>query len=464
MDKVTNNILAAVFLEKKVNKILEASEAPWAAVDKSKLPMSCFLWVEDPNKKSTWHLPYREGIGGIDSETGMYKQAGDVNLNALRAIAQAIGGARTGEPMNLPPEIKSKVSRILKRYKIGDISRREGKRMKVNYNEITESVFTNNKLKHDKESCIVYGVAVLNESSRNCSYKKGKGRKYSPEAMESAARLIEGRKSYVNHATREELEERGGIRNVRDLLGFFENGRVDGKTTRADFHYLENHKEWFAPIVDQMSDKVGFSIHAYGPSTFNESTLFETVQDLKIMQSTDLVTEPGSTSNIFESLRRSKEEDMDISNLKLADLIESRPDLVGQIVKEHEESAETKKSIEGKEKEIQTLKEENKKLKETLDKYEVKAALAKKKSMIMKKIEESKLPKEAVTEVFKSTLLNTKEDAEIDVLIKDRKSFIKESAIVKGMGDEADPDKDHDYTESSKTYGKAIEGYKVKNG
>ena len=35
----------------------EASTASWGTVDKSKLPAACFLWVEDPAKKSTWHLP-----------------------------------------------------------------------------------------------------------------------------------------------------------------------------------------------------------------------------------------------------------------------------------------------------------------------------------------------------------------------------------------------------------------------
>jgi len=97
----------------------EASTKSWASVNKSKLPASCFLWVKDPNKKSTWKLPYREGAGSIDSKTGMYKEAGPVNVNAIRAIMSALAGARTGDKMSVPAEIKKKAEALAKKYKIG---------------------------------------------------------------------------------------------------------------------------------------------------------------------------------------------------------------------------------------------------------------------------------------------------------------------------------------------------------
>ena len=64
--------------------ILEASDADWLKADKTRLPASCFLWVEHPNKKGTWRARVYMGAGGIDTKTGMYKERGDVNLNALR--------------------------------------------------------------------------------------------------------------------------------------------------------------------------------------------------------------------------------------------------------------------------------------------------------------------------------------------------------------------------------------------
>ena len=105
----------------KVVKIVEqsASNKSWATINKTKLPSSCFLWVEDPKKRSTWHLPYKEGTGGIDSKTGMYRKAGVVNLGAVRAILAALAGARTGKPMRVPTSVRKRVEALAKRFKIG---------------------------------------------------------------------------------------------------------------------------------------------------------------------------------------------------------------------------------------------------------------------------------------------------------------------------------------------------------
>ena len=92
-------------------EILEAvSDAPWSSVDKSKLPKSAFLWVEDPKKKSTWHLPYKDAQGNI-------------NLGALRAISAAVAGARTGTPMSIPADVRKKIDGLLKKYKIGEYAK-----------------------------------------------------------------------------------------------------------------------------------------------------------------------------------------------------------------------------------------------------------------------------------------------------------------------------------------------------
>lgn len=55
----------------------------------SDLPASAYAWVEDKEKKTTWHLPHH----GKD---------GAVKCNCVRAALQAIGGARTGKPMGVP--------------------------------------------------------------------------------------------------------------------------------------------------------------------------------------------------------------------------------------------------------------------------------------------------------------------------------------------------------------------------
>ena len=97
----------------------EVSTRSWASINKSKLPASCFLWVPDPKKKTTWKLPYREGAGGIDPKTGMYRKAGPININAIRAIMASLGGAHTGKPMRVPASVRAKAIALAKKYKIG---------------------------------------------------------------------------------------------------------------------------------------------------------------------------------------------------------------------------------------------------------------------------------------------------------------------------------------------------------
>lgn len=90
------------------------SDKPWASVDKSKLPKSCYLYIEGDGKtKDQWHLPYREGAGEI-GEDGMYTQAGPINKGAIRAIGAALGGAHTGKAMSVPASVRARYRRLRK--------------------------------------------------------------------------------------------------------------------------------------------------------------------------------------------------------------------------------------------------------------------------------------------------------------------------------------------------------------
>jgi hypothetical protein len=101
-------IQGAAIGENMAKEIQEGiSNKSWASVDKSKLPKSAFLWIEGDGKtKAQWHLPYKD-------------EQGNVNLGALRAIAAAVAGARTGKPMKIPSEVRKKIDNLLKKYKIG---------------------------------------------------------------------------------------------------------------------------------------------------------------------------------------------------------------------------------------------------------------------------------------------------------------------------------------------------------
>lgn len=88
-----------------------ATAKDWGSVDKTKLPGNAFAWVQDPENKSTWKLPHHFGAGAIDKETGMYTEVGSPSRNGVRAALQAIQGSRTGQPMNVPAEVRQHLER-----------------------------------------------------------------------------------------------------------------------------------------------------------------------------------------------------------------------------------------------------------------------------------------------------------------------------------------------------------------
>ena len=110
------------YVVQEIEEAIAFSDASWAKVNKSKLPAQCFLIVGDMKKKTTWHLPYREGAGGIDPNTGLYRKAGPVNKGAIRALLALFGGSRGGiKNFSVPAAVKAKVQALAKQAGIGAI-------------------------------------------------------------------------------------------------------------------------------------------------------------------------------------------------------------------------------------------------------------------------------------------------------------------------------------------------------
>jgi hypothetical protein len=129
---------------------------------------------------------------------------------------------------------------------------------------------------------------------------------------------------------------------------------------------------------------------------------------------------------------------MDINQLK-----KDHPDLVTVL------EAEFTKKLE-KDGELTTVKEENKQLKEDAktvdvemvklrkenDDYKVKEQVAEKKGMVEKKLSESKISKEYITDKFRETLMGLKEAKDVDAHIKEREELIlKASGKIKDVGE-----------------------------
>ena len=425
--------------------------------DVSKLSQKSFIWIGDRERRDTWYLPYRAGAD-FNSEAGMYRRAGPVDIGALRAIHAAIEGDGSGISMSVPRAVRNKLNGLFKKYRIGGRFREQDME-KPTGRELIEEAATQyfDGVDMDTEKMVVKNVAILRPSSKNCTFKEGKGRRYSRKARESTARLINGAKAFIDHPTKTEMKERQGVRSVRDMLGFYENGHIDTEgIVRADLHYLESHKAWFEPIVTQMGDKVGKSIHAYGPTYLDSATKEEIVEDISVLTSADLVTEPGSTTNLFESgaedadneeeIEVMEDEVMTIDKLTMKDLLEGNPGLVESIKSAVVAEQVDQGKVTDLETKVTSLTEENSTLKNKLDEYDVKEKVRAKEDLIQTLLDEAELPKELVTDIFKESLQSAEGKEKVAGLIEDRKKLIGAHTRtgVRGMGgakkifDEAD--------------------------
>ena len=70
------------------------STKPWSKVDKTKLPKECFLYVGDPEKKSTWKFP-------------VYEAPGKINVNGLEAAAQRLSATTPDVAKVVAPKIRA---------------------------------------------------------------------------------------------------------------------------------------------------------------------------------------------------------------------------------------------------------------------------------------------------------------------------------------------------------------------
>jgi hypothetical protein len=93
--------------------------------------------------------------------------------------------------------------------------------------------------------------------------------------------------------------------------------------------------------------------------------------------------------------------------------------------------------IKEKDEKIVAMETENKTLKEELDKYQVAEKLNEKKAKINALVEEAKLPKEAITDVFMESLMSLDAEEAIKKQIEDRKNILNiKTGKITGAGDE----------------------------
>ena len=259
---------------------------------------------------------------------------------------------------------------------------------------------------------VIFNVKLLSEKSRN-------GRTYSERALKEAATLYKGVAVYFDHPTPREMRERKGVRSVRDLIGEVRNPRKIGKEVRGDIAVLDfgesSPAKFLTAVAEQMPNAVGFSHRARGQITRGDDG--DVVESLDRVYAHELVTDPATTSGLFESLQDTDDNDevdeMKLSELTLEQLMRERPELVKQIAESQDAEAEAA-----------TLREQNKELQAKLDAADAEKAERAHKEMVSEKLAEAKLPKRLVTDHFRTQLEEAEDVAAVDALIADRKSLL----------------------------------------
>lgn len=153
--------------------------------------------------------------------------------------------------------------------------------------------FSDQSIRVDEEHGVIRGVKILGADSLN-------GYSYSPQALNDAARLYEGRPVFIDHR---DPDNEASVRRTRDHWGRIINPHVRGGAVYGDLEYLKEHGETRAMIerANRMPNSFGLSHDATGQV---EGT---TVVSLEECESVDVVTRPATNRGLFESHQRSVE-------------------------------------------------------------------------------------------------------------------------------------------------------------
>ena len=280
----------------------------------------------------------------------------------------------------------------------------------------------------EKKIFQVNNVSLLGQVSKN-------GYSYAKTAMREAVSLYEGVQAFINHPSVNEIKQ--NRRDVRNLAGKFVNARFDEVNTRVkgDFVGLPNENgKLFVDIAESMPKIAGTSQNASGRFALIDGK--KVVESITKVYSVDLVANPATNNGLFETENHKENTIMEDYNLiKLDELKIRRKDLHEAILNEGIESG--KKSRDD---EVKKLTEEKKVAEQEADKLKVEKALAGKSATVDKMLAESKLPKEAKTDIFKDQLMGVDPDDKgeikegIKALIDDRISAVTGKKGVKHMG------------------------------
>lgn len=165
--------------------------------------------------------------------------------------------------------------------------------------ELCEAVIDGKAHAVDRERGIISRVKVLGKESPNRHGRKDcEGTEYSDAALTTAAKLYEGRKSYIDHpANRNAKAER----SFRDLAGTFKNCTAEADGVYADFHFPPKsaNGQMVADWAEHDPTAFGLSHNALGTGRMKGKK--QIIESIDSVRSVDVVCDPATTRGLYES-------------------------------------------------------------------------------------------------------------------------------------------------------------------
>lgn len=122
--------------------------------------------------------------------------------------------------------------------------------------------------------------------------------------------MAEGSKAFINHLKKSEIQERSGVRDLRDFAGIYKNIKRDGDKITADLYATGKYFDLLSDIARLQPNNVGSSLNAKVYSKMQDDGL-ESVEDVHSVKSFGIVSNAATVSSLFENALESKKSDLE---------------------------------------------------------------------------------------------------------------------------------------------------------